>query len=483
MALNRTSTFVGIEISIDNKEFTSSVVPKLKTQNGYSSIANQHVGRLLNHRAVQIYGVLLGDLLPGITVIVKVKCVLELYLSDISSIELKLPSLLIPKLPEPSSSDPWCYKTPSYRFTCVGQIFTKTPIVSITAPAHEVTLSQTSELHAEINYSNELGLHKDFVVKIKQADLCKLALLHVELSGSNFFELSILPMAHKPPTVLVSTEFIFLVDRSALAVSGAQVKNALYMAILSLPGGCWFNITVFDCFSKSLFENSQIYAKSSVAQAIQFINGLTPSNLGSDFVEPLLQEYQTPIRQRGTTRQVFLISGCSDGSDVQTLVKLLEINYKSFIRLFAFGVGLAVSKRLLWGIAHATKGNAQFVKPHKFLEKYLLNQIHFCLFAPALTDLKLSCSGAPQKSLEVPKYIPAAYPTHPLHVYGTSSVDLIKYPLTLTGTNWNAPFSVVVSSNPPVQFPGLSTKIANSLIAENKLTAQGISTIKKLSLQ
>lgn len=107
---------------------------------------------------------------------------------------------------------------------------------------------------------------------------------------------------------LFPSEFVFLVDCSAsMNPFIDNVIATLITTIKSLPEGCYFNLIAFGSTFRQLFHESKAYSKSSVKNAVDFVNKLKASLGGTDLLPPLKWIYKS-ARKSDMPCQVFVIT-------------------------------------------------------------------------------------------------------------------------------------------------------------------------------
>ncbi len=115
-------------------------------------------------------------------------------------------------------------------------------------------------------------------------------------------------LGNTPPPPACPSEFVFLVDCSAsMNLFIHSVVAALITAIKSLPKGCFFNLITFGSTFRQLFHESKEYSKSSVKNAVDFVNQLKACLGGTELLPPLRWVYKTS-RKADVPCQVFIIT-------------------------------------------------------------------------------------------------------------------------------------------------------------------------------
>ena len=126
------------------------------------------------------------------------------------------------------------------------------------------------------------------------------------------------------PTPSAVGEYIFLVDRSG-SMSGDHifhVKETLILFLKSLPANCYFNVTGFGSYYRSLFQESQPYNESTLGKACTYVHKMRADLGGSNLLLPLEFIFEKPTKL-GVGRTVFMLTdgGISNTSEVVDFVR------------------------------------------------------------------------------------------------------------------------------------------------------------------
>ncbi|XP_015242171.1 PREDICTED: von Willebrand factor A domain-containing protein 5B1-like, partial [Cyprinodon variegatus] len=213
-------------------------------------------------------------------------------------------------------------------------------------------------------------------------------------------------------------ELLFLIDRSG-SMSGTninRVKEAMAVALKSLPSGTMLNIVGFGTTIKPLFTSSKLCNDVTLIQAYEYIQRMRADMRGSNLQGALSWMYQQPM-QRSYPRQVFIIT---DGS-INNVAKVLELVRRNTCagRCFGFGLGPRTCRRLLQGIAKLTGGTTEFIYDEERLQPKLIKSLKKA-FEPVLTDVRIDWYlPENMEALLSPNEIPPLYPGDRLIGYCT----------------------------------------------------------------
>uniref|UniRef100_A0A3P8WAA4 von Willebrand factor A domain containing 5B2 n=1 Tax=Cynoglossus semilaevis TaxID=244447 RepID=A0A3P8WAA4_CYNSE len=180
-------------------------------------------------------------------------------------------------------------------------------------------------------------------------------------------------------------ELLFLVDRSG-SMSGNNIqREAMVVALKSLPSGTMLNIVGFGTTIKPLFTTSRLCTDVvTLIQAFEYVQRMRADMRGTNLLGALSWVYQQPM-QRSYPRQVFVITDGSIGS----VAKVLElVRRNTCTGCFGLGLGPRACKRLLQGVARLTGGTTEFLDDEERLQPKLIKLLKKA-FEPVLTDVRI----------------------------------------------------------------------------------------------
>ncbi|XP_078281303.1 von Willebrand factor A domain-containing protein 5B1 isoform X2 [Rhinoraja longicauda] len=193
-----------------------------------------------------------------------------------------------------------------------------------------------------------------------------------------------LKTAH-PDLRMAQGEFIFLIDRSG-SMSGTninRVKEAMLVILKSLVPSCLFNIIGFGSTFRTLFPASRSYNEETLTAACDYIRRLRADMGSTNMLSPLGWIFRQPVH-RGHPRLLFLLT---DGtvSNAGKVIDLVRCHVQTS-RCYSFGLGQNASRRLVLGLASASKGAAEFLDEGERLQPKMVKSLKKAM-APFLSDV------------------------------------------------------------------------------------------------
>lgn len=186
----------------------------------------------------------------------------------------------------------------------------------------------------------------------------------------------------------VTREVLFLVDRTG-AMSGPdvdRVKEALLVALKSLPPGTLLNMATFGTDLQPLFPSSRLCSNETLQRACCHLGELRVAAGSPDLLAALSWALAQPLHH-GYPRQLFLFTAAAAVGDVGHILQLVR-RQASTVRCFSFGMGPRACRRLLTAIAKLSRGRAEFLDLAERLQPKLIKALKKAM-EPAVSDITI----------------------------------------------------------------------------------------------
>jgi Ca-activated chloride channel family protein len=298
------------------------------------------------------------------------------------------------------------------------------PIQSFNCPSHTVYPQWVSPNTAQVTFddANPFQANQDFVLRYRLAgNQINSGLLLFQGQDENFF----LYMAQPPERVATDDipprEYIFVVDVSG-SMSGFPLetsKSLLTKLISHLRPTDYFNVVLFAGDSTVLSENSLQANAANLDTAIRLLNDQR-GNGGTELLAAIQRAMNLP-REQNISRNIVLVT---DGyvSGEQGVFDYIRSNLNQS-NVFAFGIGSAVNRYLIEGVAKAGMGEP-FIVSQESEAGAMAEKFRTYIQTPVLTNIHIRSVGFD------------TYDVHPV-----SFPDLLaQRPLILFG-KWRGPVS------------------------------------------
>jgi len=262
------------------------------------------------------------------------------------------------------------------------------PIYDLSCPSHQIVAQWQTQGVATftLDDSDPFQGNRDFVVRYRLAgDQIASGLLLFKGEDENFFLYMAQPPARVNADAIPPREYIFVVDVSG-SMDGFPLntsKRLLKDLIGNLKPTDLFNVVLFAGDAGALSSESLQANPQNIAKAI----GLIEQQRGSGGTEllPAIKQAMALPRQDGISRSVVLVT---DGyvSGEQGVFEHIRANLNKS-NVFAFGIGGAVNRYLIEGIAKAgmgepfivtdeTEAGAAAAKFREYIQTPVLTDIH-----------------------------------------------------------------------------------------------------------
>lgn len=177
------------------------------------------------------------------------------------------------------------------------------------------------------------------------------------------------------------TDYVFVVDRSGSMRRDdriGSVRNALIVALSSLPAACKFNIVSFGGPGRyeAVFSESKPYNADNRATALRHVQHMAANMGGTAITQPLSAVLDAPL-QEGEERRVLLLTDghVKNTREVVDLVARARTRAGPALRVYTFGIGAAVSHALVDGVAKAGAGVPEYVLPGEPVRAKVIRQL------------------------------------------------------------------------------------------------------------
>jgi len=308
-------------------------------------------------------------------------------------------------------------EAPTSTFDISVDISAGLPIRELACPSHKVNAAYGSPSIAKItlNPTESRGGNRDYILRYRlDGDRIQSGLLLFEGKKENFFLLMMQPPKRIAKADIPGREYIFIVD-----VSGSmhgfplEISKKLMANLIGnlRPTDC-FNVLLFSGGSSVMAEESLPATQENIARAIQLIDRQRGG--GGTELLPALKRALSLKKTENTSRTIVI---ATDGYvTVEEEVFDLIRNNLGNANMFAFGIGTAVNRHIIEGMAHVGMGEPfVVVKPDEAPAR--AETFRNMIQSPVLTQVKVNFKGFDAYDVE-PLTIPDILAERPVIVFG-----------------------------------------------------------------
>jgi len=407
---------------------------------------------LLEQNRPNVFTMNVANVMPGDTIAVEMKYT-ELLVPTDGVYEFVYPTVVGPRYSSKTQSEtgeedrfvqtPYTHQgdAPRSAFHLSGQLSTGVPIQDLSSPSHPIVARAAGQGRAEFTLgdSDAAPNDRDFILRYRLDgdEIATGLLLYRGPGGSdeNFFLLTAQPPKEARPDEAPPREYIFVLDVSG-SMNGFPLNTAKKLMrdlVTTLHPGDTFNIVVFASGTELFSPASLPATPANFERAMRFI-GPKQGGGGTELLGAIKLALAHP-RQPSTARTVVLVT---DGyieaeKDVFDWIRghLDETN------VFAFGIGSAVNRHLIEGVARAGQGEP-FVVTGSDDAADSAGTFRRYIDSPVMTGIRVRFSGFDAYDVE-PRTIPDLFASRPIVVFGKWR-GAIGGTVDITGTTGRQPY-------------------------------------------
>ncbi len=292
------------------------------------------------------------------------------------------------------------------------------PIQNIHSKTHWIDVTQADNYHALAHLKKEDGGrgNKDFVLNYQlRGEQFQSGVMLYEHNDENFFMAMIQPPKSVSSSQIPPREYIFIVDVSG-SMNGFPVevsKVLLKNLIKNLKKTDYFNVLLFAGVSSIMSEKSLAATPENFELATQLIDRQQGS--GSTELLPAMQRaLALPRAEKELSRSMVLIT---DGYvTVEKESFDLIRNNLNQCNVFAFGIGSAVNRQLIEGVAHVGQGEP-FIVLNETEAPAIAEKFRQYISTPVLSQVKYKFNNFNAYDIE-PSNLPDVMAERPIILFG-----------------------------------------------------------------
>lgn len=278
-------------------------------------------------------------------------------------------------------------------------------IHDLQSPSHQIITrwSGSSNVVVRLNEPRESAGNRDYILRYRLQDNAIVSgMTRFTVGDESYFMLQAEPPKRVARDDLPPRDYVFIVDISG-SMAGFPLdtaKSLIDKLLAGLKRSDSFNILFFSGGSQTLSPASLPATPENVALAREMLSHISASG-GTELLPALQQAFAMPVAE-GTSRSLVVIT---DGyiTAEGAAFRLVDENLGRS-NLYAFGIGSAVNRFLIEGLAKVGRAEA-FVVSNENDAQREAERFRNYISAPVLTDIKVFGNGVELYDTE-----PAAQP-------------------------------------------------------------------------
>jgi Ca-activated chloride channel family protein len=383
---------------------------------------------LLEQNRPNVFSMKLANVMPQEQVEIELRYT-ELLVPTDGVYEVVFPTVVGPRYSSQSESgapkeDRWVKSPylhqgtkPSSSLHISTRISAGVPIQDLTCASHKISPQWQSPSIAQLSLddADPFQGNRDFVLRYRLAGAqIASGLILYQGEDENFF----LYMAQPPERVtnedIPAREYIFVVDVSG-SMEGFPLNTAkrlLKDLIGKLRPSDLFNVVLFAGDSTTLSPKSLQANQENISSAIRLLEGQRGSG-GTELLAAIQQAMSLP-REANISRSVVLVT---DGyiSGEQGVFDYIRENLDQ-CNVFSFGIGSAVNRYLIEGVAKAGMGEP-FIVTEEAEAAAMATKFREYIQTPLLTDIQIRAIGFDTYDVN-PAHLPDLMAKRPVILFG-----------------------------------------------------------------
>jgi Ca-activated chloride channel family protein len=383
---------------------------------------------LLEQERPNVFSMSLANIMPGDQIEIELRYT-ELLVPTDGVYEVVYPTVVGPRYsshpessaPKEDSSVKAPYlrqgKNPTSTLHISTRLSAGVPIQDLSCPSHRIIPHFQSPSIAQLNLDDEDAFqgNRDFVLRYRLAgDKIASGLILYQGEDENFF----LYMAQPPERVtnadIPVREYIFVVDVSG-SMNGFPLNTAKHLLrdlIGQLRSTDLFNVVLFAGDSTVLSRQSLRANQENISTAI----GLIEQQRGSGGTEllPAIKQAMSLPREASVSRSIVLVTDGYISGEVGVFDYIRE-NLDQ-CNVFSFGIGSAVNRYLIEGVARAGMGEP-FVVTQEAEAPLIAAKFREYIQTPVLTDIQIRSIGFDTYDVN-PAHLPDLLAQRPVILFG-----------------------------------------------------------------
>jgi Ca-activated chloride channel family protein len=409
---------------------------------------------LLEQSRPNVFTMNVANVMPGDTIAVELKYT-ELLVPTDGVYEFVYPTVVGPRYSSKTQAEageedgfvrtPYTHEgeAPRSGFHLAGQLSTGVPIHDLSSPSHQIVSRAAGQGRAEFSLGDSDGPpnNRDFILRYRlEGDAIASGLLLYQGRDENFFLLTAQPPAVVRADEAPPREYIFVLDVSG-SMNGFPLNTAKKLMrdlVATLHPGDMFNIVVFASGTELMSPAALPATPDNFERAMRFV-GPKQGGGGTELLGAIKLALAHP-RQPSVARTVVLVT---DGyieaeKDVFDWIRahLDETN------VFAFGIGSAVNRHLIEGVARAGQGSP-FVVTGADDAADMAGTFRRYIDSPVMTGIHVRFAGFDAYDVE-PRTIPDLFASRPIVVFGKWR-GAIGGTVEITGTTGRQPYRSAIA--------------------------------------
>lgn len=444
-------TIHGMQMQIGNQLVTATIKEKEEAAKEFEAAKSEgKSASMLSEQRANVFTMDVANIMPGDEVRIELHYT-ELIMPTDGSYQFAFPTVVGPRYVGPVKDDtgnrdewtgtPYLQEgvTPSDQYHINVTVSAGVPIASLSSSSHDIDIGWdgNTTAHVSLADASDYAGNRDFILDYKlTGEEIATGLTINKGENENFFMLMIQPPERCEIEEIPPREYIFVLDVSG-SMSGFPLDTAkkLMKNLLSgLRETDTFNLVLFSGTSYQMANRSVAATEENIKKALALVKDQTGAG-GTELAAALENTLKIPADKDYARNVIIVTDGYVSGeSDVFNLINN-NLNQADF---FSFGIGTAVNRYLVEGIATIGQGEPFIVTEEEDADE-IAEKFRTYIESPVLTDIQVSFENFNAYDVE-PAILPTLYAQKPIVLLGKWSGEA-SGTIQITGNTGNGAYS------------------------------------------
>ncbi|MDX9896230.1 MAG: VIT domain-containing protein [Desulfofustis sp.] len=417
--LTSRAVLLDLSITIGERQLQGIVVEKRSAEERYEeAISDGDAAIMLEQVQPGLYTMNIGNILENEEVQISIRSA-ELYSWQDGCLRYHLPTTLAPRYGSPDQAGLQPHQVPEkdlltehrfqLRITLSGEISSAT----LASPSHHIAVAKDGGNTVVTLARGEAAMDRDFILNIQLPSAPPDTASVAADQDSGFVALaSFIPRLDTAiPADPRSIKIVVDCSGSMAGDSIAQARQVLNDILKQLRPQDFFNIVVFGSTSRTYFDHQVPAGKDAITTVRRRLRNLEANLGGTEMYDAL----QTTVKLTGPAipQDILLIT---DG-EIWEEEEIFELMVASNHRVFAVGVGSAVSEGFLRRLAKMTGGACELVVPNEEMIEKIVRHFQRIFLSRA----QVSVRWPQQPHQTIPSTLGPAFAGDTIHAFARFS--------------------------------------------------------------
>lgn len=398
-------TVHGMKMTIGNQVITAQIKEREEAREEYEEAKSEgKSASLLEQQRPNVFTMDVANVMPGDNIAIELHYT-EMITPSEGVYQFVFPTVTGPRYVNPNQettqdSDQWTAtpyledgRTAEGKYDIVVNLSTGVPITDMKCKSHSLNVDFSSETSAQLTLADpeHYAGDRDFILnyKLTGEELSSGLMLYTG-EEENFFMLTVQPPERFASEDIPPREYIFVLD-----VSGSMygypldtAKGLIKDLVSNLRKTDSFNLILFSSDIYQMSPQSLPATRKNIRAAMRLID--EQEGGGGTLLSTALESALATPANENMARNIITIT---DGyiSDEKNVFQIIHQNLNT-TSFFSFGIGDAVNRYLIDGIAKAGQGES-FVVTDSADAAETASRFRTYIEAPILTDINVSYDG------------------------------------------------------------------------------------------